>query len=608
MASKKTFRYPGTQPFTVEQKDLFHGRKQELEDLLKMIRFQQTVVLYGKSGLGKSSLLNAAIAPEVANRRIADTFFVRFNAWTGDQDSHETPLSKTFRLLMPDSAGELAPLASGDSLWFAAKARQLQEGRHRFLLVFDQFEELFTYPEEQIIAFKEELAELLRASLPQRFEKTVGQLALSDEALESLYEPAEIKALFAIRSDRMHLLDKLSDLLPNILRHSFELQALTLDDARSAIEEPARAAGNFDSPPFGYEQEALAQILRFLQDDDGRVEAIQLQTLCQAFERKMAAATPARNALVKAADTQEATLKNIIEDYYLTQLKDPGLGDHADIARRLIEEELVIETEGGKGVRVTMHELSLFAKFGAALASGGNGKDEQAGRLRLHSLLDALVNLHLLRREVGARGGDTYELAHDRLIAPVLAGKKERLAAEAEAEHRRAEEETRRQLADERRKRQQTRRVAAGLGVLSLVSLLALGGAWWQYRIADQAKTDAEQKRLEAEKATKTAVNAQLRADSLATAAQRNAAIAEEQRNAAQRNAAQRDAALVALKKIDAERRRRVAVEIKKYLVGARRMRDLNNLEEARSMLREALALDPGNAEVLDAMRALGEK
>lgn len=595
MAPKKIFRYPGTQPFTVEQKDLFHGRKQELEDLLKMIRFQQTVVLYGKSGLGKSSLLNAAIAPEVANRRIADTFFVRFYAWTGDHDSHETPLSKTFRLLMPGSAGELAPLASGNSLWFAAKARQLQEGRHRFLLVFDQFEELFTYPEEQIVAFKEELAELLRASLPQRFEKTVGQLALSDEALESLYEPAEIKALFAIRSDRMHLLDKLSDLLPNILRHSFELQALTLDDAQSAIEEPARAAGDFGSPPFGYEQEALAQILRFLQDDDGRVEAIQLQTLCQAFERKIAAAPSARNALVKAGDTQEATLKNIIEDYYLTQLKDPGLGDHAGIARRLIEEELVIETEGGKGVRVTMHELSLFAKFGAALSSGGN--DEQAGRLRLHSLLDALVNLHLLRREVGARGGDTYELAHDRLIAPVLAGKKERLAAEAEAEHLRAEEETRRQLADERRKRQQTRRVAAGLGVLSLVSLLALAGAWWQYRIADQAKTDAEQKRLEAEKATETAVKAQLLADSLATDAQRNAAIAEEQRNAA----------VAALKNADAERRRRVAVEIKKYLEGARRMRDLGDLDVARSMLREALALDSGNTEVLDAMRALGK-
>ena len=64
-------RYPGTQPFTAEQKDLFYGRKQETDDLMKLIRFQQMVVLYGKSGLGKSSLLNTKIKQDVETQKIS---------------------------------------------------------------------------------------------------------------------------------------------------------------------------------------------------------------------------------------------------------------------------------------------------------------------------------------------------------------------------------------------------------------------------------------------------------------------------------------------------------------------------------------------------------
>jgi ABC-type phosphate transport system ATPase subunit len=142
-------RYPGTQPFTAEQSALFYGRKQETEDLMKLIRFQQMVVLYGKSGLGKSSLLNTKIKQDIEEKKIAETFAVRFNAWTADG---ETPLSKTVEALSTfgklqtfQKLNPLAPIAD-NTLWYAAKSRQLATGRQRFLLVFDQFEELFTYP------------------------------------------------------------------------------------------------------------------------------------------------------------------------------------------------------------------------------------------------------------------------------------------------------------------------------------------------------------------------------------------------------------------------------------------------------------------------------
>jgi hypothetical protein len=488
-------RYPGTQPFTAEQSDLFYGRKQETDDLMKLIRFQQMVVLYGKSGLGKSSLLNTKIKQEVEAHKIADAFAIRFNAWT---EGGETPLSKTVESLLPlqgfatlggvkPSSNPLAPIAD-NTLWYAAKARQLATKRQRFMLVFDQFEELFTYSDADIQAFKESLAELMRAGLPKRIEENINNLNLSDDDLDTLYETADIKVLFAIRSDRLHLLDKLSDVLPDILRHCYELKALIEPDALEAIVKPAALVGDFGVPTFNYTEGALADIVSFLKDEDGRIEAIQLQTLCQAFERTI----HTEGSSITAADTPMDKLKAIIDDYYKTQLNHDSITDKLT-AHRLIEDELVIETGDNKGVRVTLHELSILVKFANHTA---NEADE---RKRLKHLLDALVNVHLLRREVGSRGGDTYELSHDRLIEPVLKSKKIYLAEverqKAKEEHERRETElaeAKRQAALEKRRRQRAT-------LLSAVSILGLIVATWSYIDATKAKHSVERARIQAD-------------------------------------------------------------------------------------------------------------
>ena len=61
------FRYPGAKNFTTEQAHLFMGRDDDKEKLYQMIAARQIVVLYGKSGMGKSSLLNAGIIPLLDN-------------------------------------------------------------------------------------------------------------------------------------------------------------------------------------------------------------------------------------------------------------------------------------------------------------------------------------------------------------------------------------------------------------------------------------------------------------------------------------------------------------------------------------------------------------
>ncbi|WEK34510.1 MAG: hypothetical protein P0Y53_18640 [Candidatus Pseudobacter hemicellulosilyticus] len=58
-------RYPGLFPFKEEQVNLFFGREREIRELYNLILSETTVVLFAKSGVGKSSLLQAGLFPKL---------------------------------------------------------------------------------------------------------------------------------------------------------------------------------------------------------------------------------------------------------------------------------------------------------------------------------------------------------------------------------------------------------------------------------------------------------------------------------------------------------------------------------------------------------------
>ena len=57
--------WPGLRAFTENDRDFFFGRKRETAELLDLVEHSAAVVLYGQSGLGKTSLLQAGIFPEL---------------------------------------------------------------------------------------------------------------------------------------------------------------------------------------------------------------------------------------------------------------------------------------------------------------------------------------------------------------------------------------------------------------------------------------------------------------------------------------------------------------------------------------------------------------
>ena len=485
------YRYPGTRSFERKEADVFFGREGDTQQLWRLLRLEQLVVLYGKSGLGKSSLINAGILPLVDrfNDRLpeeeeeADRLAIEEIRFGAFQKDSRHPLE----VLRGRVAAEpLAPLLAGleqeaPPLWLACKNRQLQgDGQETLLLIFDQFEELFTYPEEQVREFKEALADLAQATTPTGFRRAVfeksraaaGQRSKAD--FRELLRPLRVKILLTVRSDRLSLLDQFTTHIPNVLVNLFELKPLDRLQARAAIVEPARKESPaFLSPPFAFADEALATILNGLSNDKGEIESFQLQLLCQDLEQRVI--RDPQDAIVEEADFGGAGgIQDILQNYYERQLS--GIPDEQRlVARRFIEEGLIVD--GRRGAVVAGAEQSRF------------GVDPALLRQLLDSRLIRAETIHL---------GKIYELSHDTLVDPVLRSYRLRQEEEKrlEIERELAEEKRRRQEIQKRRRRA---RLFAILG-FTLFALAAVAGilALSKYREAEAARRKASASALAA--------------------------------------------------------------------------------------------------------------
>lgn len=487
-------RYPGARPFEEEQADIFEGRHEATRELYRLVRQEKLVVLYARSGVGKSSLLRAGLLPLLRAESNMVPVFVRLYA--AESRAGQSPVATSY-LAVQQLAGEqsfLGGLIPEDfSLWRILKEAQLTAGPDRtILLIFDQFEELFSYPPVAQLDFRQQLAEALQPGLPQRYWDILslyeGQDGpLSDEERQQLQAPLRVHALMAIREDRMHLLGGLSDYLPMISGNWFELRHLNIREASQAIERPAAATGKFVTEPFTYSPAALERILAYLTQGSPDIESTQLQIICDALDQRIADREKRQVTVRNLGD-----LNNIVGNYYWNCLNRIPGEDQRLLARRLIEEDLIFEPGNRR--------LSLF---GGIIRQRGISADT----------LRRLVDSHLLRAESDLRGGYNYELSHDSLLPPILRARQDRLQqeeAEAEKWRRQQQEaalqEARRQTEKERRLRAEAETAARQARRRSRIAifsgLLALAVAIFavlQYLEARQQRNRARISQQEAE-------------------------------------------------------------------------------------------------------------
>ncbi|PWT85544.1 MAG: hypothetical protein C5B58_02910 [Acidobacteria bacterium] len=227
--------YKGLSPFSKEDQEFFAGREREIDLVVLKLYSSHLTILYGESGVGKTSLLVAGVMPKLDKEdRVAA---ILFREWQRpDFDVHlrteilKSLLEKINRLSSPSTplafdafiekfcqSLELKTCDALNSLplgYFLKKCSEAFYGRVFF--VFDQFEEYIYYNplKEKGDYFDAELATVIN-------DKDV---------------PASF--LFSLREDGLGKLDRMRPRIPNLLGNVIKLDHLDKAGAEEAIKKP----------------------------------------------------------------------------------------------------------------------------------------------------------------------------------------------------------------------------------------------------------------------------------------------------------------------------------------------------------------------------------
>ena len=433
-------------------------------------------MLFGQSGLGKTSLLRAGLAPRLRAEGYCPVY-VRVD-YSPDSPSPSEQIKQAIFRATAEAGHWTRPGSAieGESLWEFLHHRGdlLRDAVGRTLLpllIFDQFEEIFTLAQADDAGrlrakrFLDDLADLVENRPPADLERRLEE----DEAVAEDYDfaRADYRILISLREDYLAHLESVKGAMPSITQNRMRLARMTGAQALSAVMKPG---GRLVS------QEVAESIVRFVAGGaelaNAEIEPSLLSLVC----RELNTVRLAKGRAEISADLLAGSRDTILSEFYERALADQPPG-----VRRVIEDELLTES----GYRESLAE----ERVGKALTAAGAAPDALA----------KLVDRRLLRIEerLDMR---RVELTHDVLCSVVRSSRDLRHEREARDEAERRLALQREREAQTHRTLVRTRMVAGICAVLMLVALAGAAFGWINYRRASAADAAAQQARADAEK------------------------------------------------------------------------------------------------------------
>ncbi len=205
MAAPAESPYKGLARYEEADAAYFFGRDAEADLVVANVLASRLTLLFGDSGVGKSSLLHAGVAPRL--RDADDVVLVLFSDWRGDA------AASLAAALRAESGLDAAPT---DTRLAPTIAECAERSGRDVVVVLDQFEEYFVYhPDEDD-----------QDSFAVEFPRAVTQADLP------------VSFLIAIRADALARLERFKGGIPRLFDTYLRLDRLSRDAAREAILAP----------------------------------------------------------------------------------------------------------------------------------------------------------------------------------------------------------------------------------------------------------------------------------------------------------------------------------------------------------------------------------
>ncbi len=325
--------WPGLASYQEEDRHLFYGRSGEIFDLTRKILNSRLTILFGPSGAGKTSLLQAGVFPKLREQNflpvtIRLNFPVPGEQITAAVVQFESALSR-------ECHAQAIAIEYSDNQWFQKRKGNISlwEWLRSFTLmnssgsvcqpifIFDQFEEVFTLGKNALglEAFLQQIGDAVENFLPEEI-----QHLINEENSELPFDPSaqNYKMVISLREDYLAQLQGLRQVLPGVTvrQNHFALVKLNGSQAMEAITGPA---------PEGIISDRVAtEIIHFvanasesLDTDSNRtdysmdqieVEPAILSLICQQLDLKR----QAQGQQVITVDFVKQSKGQILEEFY----------------------------------------------------------------------------------------------------------------------------------------------------------------------------------------------------------------------------------------------------------------------------------------------------
>lgn len=387
--------FVGPRPFTEKESVYFYGRDLESQQLTSLIIAHRIVLFYAQSGAGKTSLLRASVVPALEAKHVVVLPIVRVMANLA-KPTNSAGIDNIFvASTLINLAGEtsspvpqdqitlaqgLAPyiLTQGSTGWIAPR-----------LLILDQFEEIFT----------------------QQGEWAHARADFFNQLQECLATYPQLGIVLAMREDYIAQMDKFAALFVDRLRIRYRIEPLAYTGALAAVKQPAALANRpfepevaetlvkqlshvrhfVDSP----EIQGTSQAVQPIPDSERYIEPVYLQIVCkELWDKTQGKHSISNHDLEKFGDVDQA-LTNFYEGAIRKVLAETDVNERT--LRDWVNKRLITPARTRGLVYQGQQETEGLPNAAVAL----------------------LDKVYIIRPET--RGVDRwYELAHDRLVEPIL--------------------------------------------------------------------------------------------------------------------------------------------------------------------------------------------
>ena len=344
--------------YTIEDREIFFGRDQEITELYRRVFESKILLVYGASGTGKSSLVNCGLAS-----RFDDSDWLPLYIRRGSNiiDSLNDSINKQ----------ALTPLKKGQSVTEKLQSIYLDHFKPVYLL-FDQFEEIFIFGNQ---------------------EERSGFIKLIREISDSA---KQCRIIFILRKEFLAEMTDFRSELPDIFTNCFRVEKMKSTNAISAVEGPCRV-NNIETET-GFSEELIDKLC----PEGFEIELTYLQIYLDRIFRIAEAGKNENEKLrfSKELLTKAGSVSDLLGQFLEEQIRE---FDDPDTGMAILKS--FVSVQGTKRQMNEQEILDAVKAFGIEI-----------GATYLLKNLTKFVDLRILRERDEA---GYFELRHDALASKI---------------------------------------------------------------------------------------------------------------------------------------------------------------------------------------------